>query len=349
MRVGLVCPYDLGSPGGVQQLVTELAAQLRRFGDDVVVIGAGNRAFLGGPGMDDTTVLAGRAVSVRGNRSRVPLTVVPPAWWRVRHALRDADVMHIHEPLIPLVGWAALSVDKPLVATFHADAPSWARTLYRCAPGLGHRMRRAKLTAVSRTAAAPVPERWGEVEVIPNAIDVPSFELPVERVSRRVAFLGRDEPRKGLDILLEAWPRVLVERPDAELVVMGAVRGDRPPRVTYLGPVSGGEKKRILASSLVYVAPNTGGESFGLVVAEGMAAGCAVVASDLEAFISVMGDAGQTFPVGDVGALAKEVIRLLADPDKAQDLGALARSHVSRFDWTGVVSDYRFAYEQALR
>lgn len=349
MKLGLVCPYDMGVPGGVQQLVSDLADQLRANGDDVIVVGAGSTAFEGAPAEEGLSVAAGPALSVPGNRSAVPVSIAPASWRRVRSALRDVDVVHVHEPLIPLVGWAALAADKPTVATFHADPPGWARTLYKWAPLVGRRLRRATVTAVSPVAAAAIPQRWGPVEIIPNAIDVDSFALPVSREMRRVAFLGRDDPRKGLDIVLDAWPDIMRARPDAELIVMGADRGVPPPGVVYLGRVTGEEKRRVLASSAVYVAPNTGGESFGLVVAEGMAAGCAVVASDLEAFAAVLGDAGRLFPVGDSGALTQEVATLLGDPEEAQRLGEAGRERVKRFDWSEVAAAYRSAYAEALR
>lgn len=349
MKIGLVCPYDMGAPGGVQQLVHELGQHLQRGGDEVVVVAAGTSAFNGGPGRDDTTIPTGRAISVRGNRSNVPMTLSPRSWWRVRSALGDVDVVNVHEPFIPVVGWAGLRTSKPTVATFHADPPSWVRNLYRWLP-FGHRLfEGTELTAVSPTAAGAIPSEWGDVEIIPNAIDVASYDVPVGRTPRRVAFLGRDEPRKGLDILLDAWPEIQASRPDAELVVMGADRGVPPPGVTYLGPVTGEEKRRVLASSSVYVAPNTGGESFGIVVAEGMAAGCAVVASNLESFRDVLGDAGRLISVGDDAGLAVAVSELLADPAEARRLGERARARARRFDWGEVVERYRNAYANALR
>lgn len=349
MKVGLVCPYDMALPGGVQQLVAELAEQLRAVGDQVLVVGAGSTAFEGAEPEAGLSVAAGPSINIPGNRSAVPVSVAPSSWARVQSALEDVDVVHVHEPLIPLVGWAALAAGKPTVATFHADPPGWARSLYRWAPLIGSRIRETKVTAVSPVARAAIPERWGPVEVIPNAIDVASFRLRVARESRRVAFLGRDDPRKGLDLVLEAWPEVIQARPDAELIVMGADRGVPPPGVIYLGRVSGEEKRRVLASSAVYVAPNTGGESFGLVVAEGMAAGCAVVASDLDAFKAVLGDTGELVAAGDTSALARALADLLQDPDKAKRLGEAAAERVRRFDWSEVVESYRNAYAQSLR
>lgn len=252
---------------------------------------------------------------------------------------------------MPLVGWAALSLrTHPTVVTFHADAPKWVRRTYRGVAFIGEfALGNVKTTAVSQVAASAVPRMWSKPVVIPNAIDVGSFDLSVARNESRVAFLGRDEPRKGLDLLLEAWPAVRSAHSEAELVVMGAERPSGPPGVRYLGRVEGEEKRRQLASSAVYVAPNTGGESFGLVVAEGMAAGCAVVASDLDAFAAVLGDAGVLIPVGDVTSLRRVVIDLLADPDRARQLGASARARAGQFDWSDVVVRYRRVYEEALR
>lgn len=348
MRVGLVCPYDIGRPGGVQQLTGELATQLRAIGDEVVFVGAGTSWFHGGPGLDDITVPTGRAMSVRANLSKVPLTLSPVPWRRVRRALSVVDVVHVHEPLVPLIGWMALSTRKPLVATFHADAPEWVARVYRLLPGIRRRLRDSVVTAVSSTAARSIPPDWGEVRVVPNAIDVSSYDIPVGRVERRVAFLGRDDVRKGLSVLLEAWPAVVARVPQAELIVMGADRESTLPGVRFMGPVSGGEKKRLLASSQIYVAPNLGGESFGVVVVEGMAAGCAVVASDIPAFVEVAGETAVHVPAGDATALGNAVSSLLLDPSTTRRLGEQSRRRAAAFDWSNVVGRYREMYEQAL-
>jgi phosphatidyl-myo-inositol alpha-mannosyltransferase len=347
MKVGIVCPYDLSAPGGVQQLTTELAESLRIGGHEVVLVGAGRFAHPR-PGNDESTVQSGRGFTIRANQSRVPLTLSPLSWGRVRGALRDADVVHIHEPLIPLVGWVAMTVRRPKVYTFHADPPRWARRVYRFIPGLGRLFRRGVVTAVSRTAASAIPSSWGNVELVPNAIDVGAFDLPVTRVDQRVVFLGRDDPRKGLDILLSAWPTIRSRVDQAELKVMGALREQPVAGVEFLGRVTGGEKNRLLASSQVYVAPNTGGESFGIVIAEAMAAGCAVVCSDLMAFRDVVGEAGELVPVGDPDALAKSVSGLLEDPERARRLGDRARREVERFDWGVITGRYQLMYRRAI-
>ena len=340
MKVGIVCPYDLDAPGGVQQLCLELAERLRGSGDDAVVVGPGS----GESG--DGTIRVGGSVGVKANRSVAPVALGPGVWGKTRAALADVDVVHIHEPLVPFVGWAALSVDKPAVATFHADAPGWVGRAYRVFPGLG--LRRSVLSAVSPAASRSLPSGWGEVRIIPNAIDVAAYQVEVERVSDRISFLGRDEPRKGLDIALDAFAMVRADHPDAELVVMGAHRPRAPAGVSFEGFVEATAKRRTLASSSIFVAPNTGGESFGIVLAEAMAAGCAVVASDLDAFRAVAGDSAVFFPVGDVATLAREMGRLLEDERDRTRMGEAGREAVKAYDWPRVLGDYRQAYADAM-
>jgi phosphatidylinositol alpha-mannosyltransferase len=348
MRVGVVCPYDLGEPGGVQQICEELTSHLRSSGADAVLIGVGSIRRLGGPGIGDATVPVGRGFKIRANASNVPLTLSPRSWKRMRDALSEVDVVHIHEPMMPLAGWAAMKTEKPVVMTFHADAPAWVRGVYARAPLVAHRMRSSVLTAVSEPAKRVVPSGWGEVRVIPNAIDVAAYDLPIGRVKHRIAFLGRDDPRKGLNIALEAFGLVHKGHPRAELMVMGADRSEDLPGVRFLGRVTDGEKQRMLASSAIYVAPNTGGESFGIVLAEAMAAGCAVVASDLDAFRAVAGTTAVLFPVGDVSALAREMGRLLTDKKERDRLGRAGRDAVKTYDWSRVLDMYLEAYADAV-
>ncbi|MGF1617219.1 MAG: glycosyltransferase family 4 protein [Acidimicrobiia bacterium] len=340
MKVGIVCPYDLDEPGGVQQLCLELAGRLRGEGDEAVVVGPGS----GGSGVE--TVRVGSAVGIRANRSVAPVALGPGAWARAKAGLADVDVVHIHEPLVPLVGWAALSVDKPAVVTFHADAPGWVSRAYRVFPGQA--LRRSVRTAVSPAASRSIPPGWGEVRIIPNAIDVPAYQVDIERLPDRISFLGRDEPRKGLDIALDAFEIVRAACPGAELVVMGASRPGAPPGVTFKGYVESPEKHRTLASSSVFIAPNTGGESFGIILAEAMAAGCAVVASELSAFREVVGEDAVLVPVGDSAALGSAITGLLADPARRDRLGLAGQTRVERFDWPLVLGQYRQAYADAM-
>lgn len=330
MRVAVVSPYSLAVPGGVQQQAGRLAELLTTGGDEAELIAPVD------------------FVSIPANRSRAPVSLAPGETLRTRRRLKAFDVVHVHEPFIPLIGWAALASGRPVVATFHADPSRRVRRLYRATAPLGSWvLRRAVLTAVSPVAASALPPSWGTVRIVPNAIDVGSFAIDVPRRAKRVAFLGRDDPRKGLEVVLSAWPDVRASHPDAELVVMGADRHGTPG-VRFLGRVDEEEKRRQLAGSAVFVAPNLGGESFGLIVAEAMAAGCAVVASDLEAFRAVLGGDGRLVPVGDARALADGVVSLLDDPAGAAALGAAARDAVRRFDWPAVTAAYRAAYATAM-
>lgn len=346
MRVGLVCPYDLSKPGGVQQVVIELGRHLQAGGDEVLVVAPGEP--VGESGLAIRSV--GDSIGVPANASIAPIALSPKVWNETLRAIADVDLVHLHEPFIPLVGWAALRQrDHPAVATFHANPPGWARALYKGLSSLGERALDPVITtATGPVSAGAVPPAWGKPHIVPVALDVDSYDVAVERRPNRVAFLGRDEPRKGLSVLLQAWPRIRERRPDAELEVMGSDRNAQIPGVTFHGRADETLKRQVLGSSLVYVAPNTKGEGFGVVVAEGMAAGCAVVASSLEAFRSVLGDAGILVPVGDSSAVAGEVVRLLDDIVEARRLGDHARDRVRRFDWPAVVGGYRKAYAEAL-
>lgn len=338
MRVALVCPYDLGAPGGVQQVVTELAARLVAEGDEAIVVGVGVGSGAGVVGV-------GRPVTVRANGSAVPLSLSLGAVTRVRAALAGFDVVHVHEPFVPVVGWAALGAGLPTVATFHAAPARWTASLYRVLAPLGRRaLAGAAVSAVSPVAAAALPGSWGPVSIVPNGIDTSWYPPGTESVAGRVAFLGRDDHRKGLDVLLAAWPEVRRARPDATLVVMGAERAEGPPGVVFTGRVGEGAKRLLLAESAVFVAPHLGGESFGIVLVEAMAARCAVVASDLPAFRDVLGGAGTLVPPGDTEALAGAIVALLDDPAEAARRIEAGSRRATTFEWSEVVAGYRRLY-----
>ena len=164
----------------------------------------------------------------------------------------------------------------------------------------------------------------------------------------RVVFVGRDEPRKGLDVLLEAWAAVTAAHPGAVLRVIGSSRGEAPAGVAFLGRVSEAVKRTELASAGVLVAPNLGGESFGIILIEGMAAGCAVVASDLAAFRAVAGDGAVLVQPGDAGALGTALGSLLGDRDMAASVAGEGSRVVDRYDWAGVTEAYLDTYREAM-
>ncbi|MBN2113846.1 MAG: glycosyltransferase family 4 protein [Acidimicrobiia bacterium] len=343
MKIALVCPYDLGAVGGVQGQVVSLVAWLREAGHEAWAVAPGS----GGP---PGTVHVGRVVTVPANRSRAPISLDPRVPARVREAVAGAEVVHVHEPLVPLVGPAALRPGgPPRVGTFHADPGAVVRRLYGGAAPLLRRLagRLAVATAVSPVAAAGV-QAFTKVRIIPNGLDTARYRVPVVRAARRVVFLGRDDPRKGLDVLLQAWPVVAAAVPGAELRVLGARRDSGPTGVLYLGRVDEAVKLRELGEAAVLCAPNLGGESFGLVVAEGLAAGCAVVASDLPAFRHVAGEAARLIAPGDAAALGRAIIEVLSDEGEAARLAGMGRHRALVFDRAAVLEGYLAAYREAV-
>jgi phosphatidylinositol alpha-mannosyltransferase len=343
MKIAIVCPYDLGAVGGVQGQVLSLVAWLTEAGHEAWAVAPGKVGPSGAR-------LLGGTVAVPTNRSRAPIALHPAAVGRVREAVAGADVVHVHEPFVPLTGLAALlAPGLPRVGTFHADPGAVVRRLYRAGRPLLRRLARrlAVATAVSPVAAAAVAP-FARVRVVPNALDTALYRPSGEKAVRRVVFVGRDDPRKGLDILLQAWPVVSAAVPGAELRVLGARRSSGPERVTFLGRVDEESKRRELGAAAVLCAPNLGGESFGLVVAEGMAAGCAVVASDLPAFRHVAGNAARLTPPGDAAGLAGALTEVLSDTGETARLGGLALGAVARFDRAAVLDGYLAAYREAV-
>jgi phosphatidylinositol alpha-mannosyltransferase len=342
VNVALVCPYDLGAHGGVQDQVIRLSRWLGDLGHGTVIIGPGEE---GPPG----AVLVGSVRVIKANAAATPITLSPRASSRLKKAVEDVDVIHIHEPLMPVVSLAASRIsEKPTVGTFHADPPRWARRGYSALSPVVKRVL-SKLDVV--TTVSPVSrsaiESFAQTRVIPNGIDTERYS-PTEKTQGRVVFLGRDDARKGLDVLLDAWNIVHAEVPVATLHIMGAERDDPPPGATYLGRVEENQKVAELASSEIFVAPNLGGESFGIIVAEGMAAGNAVVASGIPAFLHVLGDAGVIVAPGDSSGLAQAIISLLGEPSMRAHLAAKAIERVHRFDGEYVAEQYVAAYTDAI-
>ena len=340
LRIGLVSPYDLSPPGGVQAQVLGLARYLAGRGDHPVVIGPGLPVGLEG-------VDLGPSFSVPGNGSMVPISIDPRSRGRIRSAAAELDLVHVNEPLMPLASLFATHSGLPAVSTFHAAPGRVVRLAYDLArPFMRKALGRTVIvTAVSRVAASVLPPSL-DVRIIPNGVDVGSLAPGPERDPMKVVFLGRDEPRKGLDVLLAAWDRVISAHPTARLVVMGARRDQEGPE--WLGRVDDRTKAEQLGSAAIYVAPQTGGESFGIVLIEAMAAGAAVVASDLEPFREVAGEEARFFPPGDAVALAGQIIDLLAHTRAREQLAAEGRLVAAGYDWSIVGARYREVYDEAV-
>ncbi|MET7932856.1 glycosyltransferase family 4 protein [Streptomyces sp. NPDC005322] len=360
MRIGIVCPYSWDVPGGVQFHIRDLAEHLIRRGHQVSVLA---------PADDETplppyVVSAGRAVPVPYNGSVARLNFGFLSAARVRRWLHDGafEVIHIHEPTSPSLGllacWAA---QGPIVATFHTSNPR-SRAMIAAYPILQPALEKISARiAVSEYARRTLVEHLGgDAVVIPNGVDVGFFagaEPKEEWQGDTIGFIGRiDEPRKGLPVLIRALPKIFEARPGARLLIAG--RGDEKEavatlpaalreRVEFLGMVSDADKARLLRSVDVYIAPNTGGESFGIILVEAMSAGAAVLASDLDAFAQVLdgGAAGELFANEDADALAEAAVRLLGDADRLAELRERGSRHVRRFDWSTVGADILAVYE----
>jgi phosphatidylinositol alpha-mannosyltransferase len=361
MRVGLVCPYSFEVAGGVQNHVLDLAETL---------LGAGHSVSVLAPADEDADlpahiVAAGRAVPVPYNGSVARVAFGPRAAARTRRWLRDGDfdILHVHEPTTPSLSLIALaSSAAPVVATFHT-ATERSRAMAAASSVLRPALEKlAGRIAVSEIARRTVVEHLGgDAVVIPNGIFVARFAglraaTGASSAEPLLAFLGRfEEPRKGLDVLLAAFERLLETHPGARLVVAG--RGDSAVgarqvgarsrgRVEFVGAVDDAERSRLLAAADVFVAPNRGGESFGVILLEAMAAGAPVVASDLPAFRAVCGDGrlGRHFGTGDPADLATVLRDALDDPATALRAAAAA-SAVRRYDWSTVTRQVVAVYD----
>ncbi|HVF19646.1 MAG TPA: glycosyltransferase family 4 protein [Mycobacteriales bacterium] len=361
MKIGLVCPYTWDVPGGVQAHVRELARTLDSLGHEVSVLAP---ALDADAELPDYVVNAGRTVPIRYNGSVARLAFGPRSAGRAKRWLLegDFDVVHIHEPFAPSVSLLALWAARgPVVATFHASVVR-SRALETVEPAL----RPALEKIHARIAVSPAARTYvvnhlgGSCLTVPNGVDVRRFAeaeplpgWPGE--SMTVGFLGRiDEPRKGLPTLLEAFGPLAAAHPGLRLLVAGPgdvdeVREELPGpwahRVELLGLVSEEDKARFYRSIDVYCAPNLGGESFGIVLLEAMAAGTPVVASDLDAFRVTLDGAGELVPPDDPAALAAALDSLLNDPDRRTAMAERGRAVVARYDWPEVARQLVEIYE----
>jgi phosphatidylinositol alpha-mannosyltransferase len=308
----------------------------------------------------------GRPIAVRYNGSVARLSFGVKATRRVRQWVRDGgfDVLHVHEPVAPSLSILALWVARgPIVATWHSshDRSRIMSAGYYIGQTAMEKVR-GRIAVSEDARRTLVTHLGGDAVLIPNGVRVAAFashdRLPeVDPARPAILFLGRmDEPRKGLSVLVEALPRVLAAVPGLQVLVAGpgdvdeqrdALPPELVPHVTFLGRISDEDKARALRSVDVYVAPHTGGESFGIVLVEAMAAQAAVVASDLTAFRRVLEDGrcGRLFANQDSGELALALIELLGNPDLRTGYVAAADVRVRQFDWDRVVDDVIAVYD----
>jgi phosphatidylinositol alpha-mannosyltransferase len=355
MRIGLVCPYSLTIPGGVQGQVLGLGRALRAVGHEVRVLGPCD-----GPPPDAGVTPLGRSVPTAANGSVAPLAPDPSAALRTIRALRDEgfEVLHLHEPFAPgPTLTTVLMGGHPMVATFHAAGESAPYRYLGWALRPVARRRLAVRCAVSPDAMALAQRSLGgEYQLLFNGIEVDRFANaePWPTEGPTVFFLGRHEPRKGLDVLLAA----MAELPaDVQLWVGGdgpqgaelRARYAHDPRIEWLGRISDDERAARMRGCTVYCSPSVRGESFGMVLLEAMAAGCALVASDLDGHRNVATDGLDALlaPVGDPAGLAKAIRRVLEDPGLRTDLVAGGHRRADQLSMARLAERYIAIYEAA--
>ncbi|OBF80215.1 alpha-(1-2)-phosphatidylinositol mannosyltransferase [Mycobacterium sp. 852002-51163_SCH5372311] len=361
MRIGMVCPYSFDVPGGVQSHVLQLAEVMRARGHEVSVLAPASPDV----SLPDYVVSAGRAIPIPYNGSVARLQFSPAVHGRVRRWLAegDFDVLHLHEPNAPSLSmWALRVAEGPIVATFHTSTTkSLTLAVFQGVLRPWHEK------IVGRIAVSDLARRWqmealgSDAVEIPNGVDVESLaSAPLldgyPRPGKTVLFLGRyDEPRKGIAVLLDALPRLVERFSDVQLLVVGrgdedqlrAQAGELVQHIRFLGQVDDAEKASAMRSADVYCAPNLGGESFGIVLVEAMAAGTPVVASDLDAFRRVLcdGEIGRLVPVGDGAALADALVAVLENDVLRERYVAAGTQAVGRYDWSVVASQIMRVYE----
>lgn len=354
MKVGLVCPYDWSYPGGVRTHIIGLAAALRDSGIDTEIIAPASSQE---PGIYRVGGTVG--IPANGSVARICFSRRAAARMVERVASQDLDLLHLHEPGIPSVSMLALlkSGKLPAVATFHAARDSsFGYAAFR--PILRKWLDRIdERITVSAAAKALVSSYFpSDYWLIPNGIQAGRYleaqpDPELASLKPFVLFVGRAEPRKGFGVVLKALEEVR-RVSDVRLVATIEPSEDLPAWVKALGPVRDDRMPGLFAAADVFAAPSLGGESFGIVLLEAMAAGVPVVASDLPGYREAAGEAALLVRSGDAGALQDGILRVLTQAGVAEELGRAGRERARLFDWSvlapKVVDVYRSAGERRM-
>lgn len=361
MRIALACPYAWDDPGGVQVHVRELAAHMIAKGHDVCVL-----APVRGRATEPWVRAIGRPVDIPYNASNAPIDPRPWSLRRVRDALAAfrPDVVHVHEPFTPSTAmWATLAARAPVVATFHSGAER-SRLYDLAAPVIRLIERRIVVRiAVSRVAERAAAARvGGPFEVVPNGADAERFAsaAPADLgQGTKLLFVGRLDERKGFPTAVRAFAQLAPDRPDLRLVVVGdgpqrsaveALSPDIRARVRMLGAVPNVDLPPYYAACDLYLGTSVGGESFGIVLVEALAAGLPVVASDIAGYDEVVSDGveGLLVPPRDPEAVARAAATILDDPGLAARLASAGRKRAATFDWSVVAARLEELYARAI-
>jgi phosphatidylinositol alpha-mannosyltransferase len=371
MKIALVSPYDYPYPGGVTEHIRHLDREFRARGHETRIIAPSTQEQ---NALDANVIrVSGQVLPIPFNGSTARIALAPEIVQRVEEVLNDEqfDVVHLHEPEAPLVNWTVLQASRAVnVGTFHAYSEN--KRLYQTIqPFLDW----VWLELDGRIFVSPAlretwePSIFGETRVIPNGIDTARFGaadvVPVAEFDDgrpNILFVGRLEPRKGFPHLLNAYPQIKRALPDARLLVVGAFGKEDQARlaepfgadglrdVHWIGRVSSQDLPRYYRTATVFCAPSTGGESFGIVLLEAMAAGVPVVASGIAGYRSVMqdGDQGRLVAPGDESALAEAITGLLRDAEARAHMAARGRETAAQYDWSVVAPQVLEYYQELL-
>ena len=363
LKIGIVCPYSWDTPGGVQNHIRDLAEFLNAAGHQVSVLAPA----IDEDNLPDYVVNAGKPIAIPYNGAVARVLFGPVAFSRVRQWISqgDFDLLHLHEPAIPSISllacWAA---DGPMVGTFHAAAKR-QKIIFAIGPILEPAIEKLSARiAVSEAARLTLTDHLDtDAIVIPNGIYASRYHqgTPEKKwQGNTIGFIGRfEEPRKGLSVLLEALPVIARFAPDVRILVAGpgdptevekSIDPQLRHRFEFLGKISEEDKANFMSSVSLYVAPNTGGESFGIILAEALAGGACVVASDIPAFDDLLGHGqfGALFKSEDSTDLAKVIIELLRDESKRSQLATAGRSRGQSFDWDLIAKRIYSVYEMSI-
>jgi phosphatidylinositol alpha-mannosyltransferase len=361
MKIGLVTPYIYPLPGGVNQHVRYLYENLRLRGHDVRIISSSHGLQRASEG---DVIRIGRGFSMPANGSVGTITLSPRFLSQVREVLEreQFDVLHFHEPFVPFLSLVVLGLSNSVnVATFHAFggfSPAYQIGSRLMRPSIGRIHGRIAVSAVARHFV----ERFfpGDYKVIPNGVDVGRFERAVQIAkwqdgTKNILFVGRFEARKGLLDLLKAYRILRKTGCHCRLLVVGGGPQAKEARrylatrklggVEFLGRVSDEERDSLFKTADVYCSPATGRESFGIVLLEAMAAGTAIVASDIHGYKGVVrrGREGLLVPPGNPKELAGALAKLLSDDELREAMGRAGLERAQDYSWervTAKVEDY---------
>lgn len=377
MRVALVSPYSWTYPGGVTRHIEALADELGAAGHEVRILAPSDpddrtsellhRGARPQVRPADPRLMAlGRTVGFPANGAVSNLAPTPGSVTSLRRMIEAEafDVVHVHEPIAPLVGWDALcSVGAPLVGTFHCYSTNAVSNGAANLLGARRRLNRLRVRIAVSEAAAWTGERFygGRYRIIPNGVALPATARAATTVEGddgaplRILFVGQGVERKGLSVLLRAF-EALRDHVPATLTIVGAGHDEVAPLlldgrgVLAVGKVDDERKRVELAGADVLCAPSLGGESFGMVLTEAFAAGTPVIASDLPGYAEVVRDRidGLLLPRGDASALAEALRELALDRPRCRALGRAAAQRAERYAWPRVAEEVLEAYADAI-